>query len=95
MNKLKTLKNPYSILSLVLVLIAVGLVFYSPQGAFVGILVLTLAAGLRLLHGIRSKMTEQLGVSREIASWLSSIHHQNNPQRISKSYPHDPSVPQA
>ncbi|NJK42913.1 MAG: hypothetical protein HC933_00415 [Pleurocapsa sp. SU_196_0] len=71
-------KNPYGVLVVVLSLVAVGLVAFSVQGAFVGLLLLGFAAGLRLLYTSRQTARDQLAVSREIASWLSSIHHANN-----------------
>lgn len=69
-----SLKNPYGALSLALVLTSVGLAVFSVQGAFVALLLITVAAGLRLLHTGRQTARDQLAVSREIASWLGTIH---------------------
>ena len=95
MQKLKSFQNVYSLLSLLLVLIGAGLMFYSPQGAFVSVLVLTVAAVLRLLYTIRIALREQTAVARESASWLSSIYKNAQPHVQVRGQNQDANLPQA
>ena len=96
MQKLKSFQNTYSVLSIILVLVGFGLMFYSPQGAFVGVLVLSFAAGVRLLYTIRVAIREQTAVARESASWLSSIHHNAQSQnQMTKTQNRETQLPQA
>jgi hypothetical protein len=94
--KWSSFKNPYGVLVILFVLVSVGLVAFSVQGAFIGLLLIGFAAGLRLMYTSRQTAREQLAVSREIASWLSSIHHAGNHALNGRSLSmNDPNKPRA
>jgi hypothetical protein len=89
-------KNPYGAITVLIVLTALGLAAFSVQGAFVALLLISLAAALRLLYTARQTAREQLAVSREIASWLATMHRSGAGSLAARgSATGDPTKPQA